>query len=128
MDRRTFFNITTIAAVGALIVPASLLRSRLEVEIDYARRIIYVNDTPNRIQTKDLHDAMMSIWDDELVFPMNVLHQDRPLSRENWGFNQLYADMSYPEGMPKIDLDAVNDNPQHKSYKDTEKKLFGYDI
>ena len=74
MDRREFFKTTTLAGLATLIVPASLLKSRLEVEIDYVRRIIYVSRPPNEIATKELHDVMMSIWDHERVHSFEKLN------------------------------------------------------
>jgi len=74
MDRREFFKTTTLAGLATLIVPASLLKSRLEIEIDYARRIIYVNRPPNEIATKELHDVMMSVWDHERVHSFEKLN------------------------------------------------------
>ena len=74
MDRRTFFQTTTLATLGALIVPASLLKSHLEVEIDYTRRVIYVSKAPDAITTRELHDAVMSIWDHEHVHPFKRLN------------------------------------------------------
>jgi hypothetical protein len=95
MDRRTFFQTTTLASLGALIVPASLLRTRLEIEIDYERRIIYVNKRPSSIQTRELYDAIMAIWDHEHVHPFERLNglryiqpwQMRPDPDEEWWDN-----------------------------------------
>ena len=84
MDRRTFFQTTTLASIGAMILPASLLRSRLEVEIDYARRIIYVNKPPNSIETLDLYNFLQREWDHGIVGPFSNFMYPEKIKSGKW--------------------------------------------
>jgi hypothetical protein len=96
MDRRTFFQTTSLAALGALIVPASLLKSRLEVEIDYRQRIIYVNRAVSEIETKELYDAVQAIWDHDKVYPFHDLMMHRPERAGHYGFTKTFDETPYP--------------------------------